>query len=194
MSALHRVLRQRSNGLQPLLSLKGKLDMLEAQLEIRRRLQTSTRAAHEVEADDERVIYVEDQDDDSQNDEEQATSASSRRKRRTTLSGTRQPSNGLGSLADGEESSEAMPTTMNGDMGSSEAGNDESESDSNDLMDDEAEETDDDSADERDDSVDHDDVSTEDDENEDDESELAMPPAKRFAGMSKTSNAPQQWR
>jgi U3 small nucleolar RNA-associated protein 5 len=48
----------------PLLSLKGKLDMLEAQMNLRRTMQSNARAAHADDEDDEEgVIYVEGQDE-----------------------------------------------------------------------------------------------------------------------------------
>ncbi|KAK3056377.1 Small subunit (SSU) processome component [Extremus antarcticus] len=65
LRSLHQVLRERANGLQPLLRLKGKLDMLQAQLELRQRMQAASRAVSVGDdEDDEGVIYVEGQDED----------------------------------------------------------------------------------------------------------------------------------
>ena len=65
LKALSQVIRERANGLQPLLHLKGKLDMLSAQLELRRSMQAASRAAHaEDDEDEEGVVYVEGQDED----------------------------------------------------------------------------------------------------------------------------------
>ena len=83
LSILQRVVRERADGLQPLLRLKGKLDMLAAQLELRkkmkqRRPERGTGADDEDgdddEEDDEGIIYVEgaekaDDDDDDDDDE-----------------------------------------------------------------------------------------------------------------------------
>ena len=64
LTSLHRVVKERANSLQPLLSLKGKLDMLEAQMNLRKSMQVRSRAMNAVdEDDDEGVIYVEGQQD-----------------------------------------------------------------------------------------------------------------------------------
>ena len=64
LRALNQVLRERAQGLQPLLQLKGKLDMLGAQLELRRQtLANSTGAALDDEDDEEGVLYIEGRDD-----------------------------------------------------------------------------------------------------------------------------------
>jgi U3 small nucleolar RNA-associated protein 5 len=59
LGALQRVVRERANGLAPLLALKGKLDMLSAQMELRRL------AGYGDEEDSEEgvVVYVEDEED-----------------------------------------------------------------------------------------------------------------------------------
>ena len=63
LSSLHQVVKDRANSLQPLLSLKGKLDMLEAQMNLRKDMQARARAANALEEDDEDgVIYVEGQE------------------------------------------------------------------------------------------------------------------------------------
>jgi U3 small nucleolar RNA-associated protein 5 len=59
LGSLINVIRERANGLQPLLQLKGKLDMLSAQLELRRSMQ----GARDQNEDDEAVIYVEGEDE-----------------------------------------------------------------------------------------------------------------------------------
>lgn len=65
LRSLSQVLRERASGLQPLLRLKGKLDMLQAQLELRQRLAAESRAANGDDEDDEEgVVYVEGQDED----------------------------------------------------------------------------------------------------------------------------------
>src|SRR5436305_8171617 len=62
LTTLKRVIDDRARGLQPLLSLKGKLDMLEAQMQLRRSMQSSGMGPDE-EDDEEGVIYVEGQED-----------------------------------------------------------------------------------------------------------------------------------
>jgi U3 small nucleolar RNA-associated protein 5 len=62
LGALNRVIRERASGLQPLLTLKGKLDMLTAQLELRKRAADDSRDRRD-DDDDEVVIYVESDDE-----------------------------------------------------------------------------------------------------------------------------------
>ncbi|OQO08586.1 hypothetical protein B0A48_06456 [Cryoendolithus antarcticus] len=66
LKALNQVLRERANGLQSLLQLKGKLDMLGAQLELRRSTLAASAGLKDDEDNDEGVLYIEgrDQDDD----------------------------------------------------------------------------------------------------------------------------------
>jgi U3 small nucleolar RNA-associated protein 5 len=59
LGSLYRVVKERAGALQPLLSLKGKLDMLAAQMELRKRLSATHRGT-----DDGVVIYVEGEEDD----------------------------------------------------------------------------------------------------------------------------------
>lgn len=56
LSALNQVIKQRAQGLQPLLQLKGKLDMLHAQLELRKGRATHTL---DMDADEEAITYRE---------------------------------------------------------------------------------------------------------------------------------------
>ena len=132
LATLNKVLKERANGLQPLLSLKGRLDMLHAQLDFRRRVQRE--AANEEE--DEAVIYVEGEDDYVSSDDD-------------SLEGDAPPSvqnriRGDVDVDDDDESSiDEMPTTMEVDE-ELEEGSEESD----DLLDDEAEETDADTGDE----------------------------------------------
>ncbi|KAF1978019.1 NUC189-domain-containing protein [Bimuria novae-zelandiae CBS 107.79] len=131
-ATLTRVLKERSSGLQPLLSLKGRLDMLQTQLELRRRNQE--RAVGDDM--DEAVIYVEGEEEPSSEEEEEVEDddvAMKESRKRLRLDAN----------DDGESSVDEMPTTMEVD-GASE----EKSEDSEDLIDDEAEETDDDSGEE----------------------------------------------
>jgi U3 small nucleolar RNA-associated protein 5 len=124
LATLNKVLKERASGLQPLLSLKGRLDMLQAQLDLRRRNQR--RAAND--DDEEAVIYVEGEDDYVSSAEGSvdgdAPSGAQKRLRED--------------FEDDDESSvDQMPTTMEVDEDS-----DEGSADSDNLLDDEAEETD----------------------------------------------------
>ncbi|TVY49613.1 U3 small nucleolar RNA-associated protein [Lachnellula occidentalis] len=158
LAELNRVIDERAKGLQSLLSLKGKLDMLEAQIELRRNMQNQRRRTDEDE-EDEGVIYVEGQEIDE-----------------AVAKPQRLAQNGdLEDILAGSEVSEDMPMT-NGVIADSE---DEADSSGQeDLIDAEAEETDDDSADE--DDVDHD------DEDSEEESDEEPPPTKlqRVSGVA----------
>lgn len=68
MSTLYKVMDQRSSSLSSLLLLKGKLDMLEAQLSLRKDIQ---KGGDGMDSEDEdNIIYVEGQDDDSDSEAE----------------------------------------------------------------------------------------------------------------------------
>ncbi|KAF2404918.1 NUC189-domain-containing protein [Trichodelitschia bisporula] len=68
LSGLFRVIKERASGLQPLLTLKGKLDMLSAQLELRRAMES--RALSRYQEEENPVIYVEGEDESSEDEEE----------------------------------------------------------------------------------------------------------------------------
>ncbi|KAI1381312.1 NUC189-domain-containing protein [Hypoxylon crocopeplum] len=63
LSELHRVLEERSRGLNSLLALKGKLDLLEAQMELRRSMQQNR--DFDEDEDEEGVVYVEGEESDA---------------------------------------------------------------------------------------------------------------------------------
>lgn len=161
LAELNKVIDERARGLQSLLSVKGKLDMLEAQIELRRSMQNHRRRLDE-EDKDEDVIYVEGQES---GDEE-----------------TMKPrhNGNIDGDSDGESDiSDEMPMT-NGVIADS--GDEESEED-DELIEDEAEETDEDSGDE--DEVDHDDQDSQGEDEESDDGAQAAPPTK----IQKTSGS-----
>ncbi|KAH8677674.1 Dip2/Utp12 family-domain-containing protein [Xylariales sp. PMI_506] len=59
LSELNRVLEERSRGLTSLLALKGKLDMLEAQMQLRNSMRHNIDSDDEAGDDEEGVVYVE---------------------------------------------------------------------------------------------------------------------------------------
>ncbi len=66
LASLYRVVKERANSLQSLLSLKGKLDMLEAQMNLRKSMQARSRSLNAPdEEQEEGVIYVEGQEQSS---------------------------------------------------------------------------------------------------------------------------------
>jgi U3 small nucleolar RNA-associated protein 5 len=143
LSSLNKVLKERASGLQPLLSLKGRLDMLYAQLELRRNIQKT--AATE-DDDGEAVIYVEGEEEISS---DEAVTEEGRlaidRGSRPDKSNKRKPA-GLQHIEENESSEDdEMPTTVNG-IDHVEESDDESE-DSEVMYDEEAEETENDTGD-----------------------------------------------
>ncbi|OCL07874.1 NUC189-domain-containing protein [Glonium stellatum] len=144
LSNLNKVLKERASGLQPLLSLKGRLDMLYAQLELRRNVQ---KAAAMEDDDGEAVIYVEGEEESSS--DERAT----KNHQRTINTGSKQNKTNQrrpADLQDMEESESSeddeMPTTVNGIDHVEESDINESE-DSEGMYDEEAEETENDTGD-----------------------------------------------
>ncbi|KAL3427150.1 hypothetical protein PVAG01_00659 [Phlyctema vagabunda] len=160
LAELNKVLDERSKSINNLLSLKGKLDMLEAQIDLRKSMQRAQQGLGD-EEDDEDVIYVEGQESD---DEQVAINGIAQKLGR----------NGeLEELSEVEsEDSEDMPM-VDGMVADSE--DEDEDSDEDDLIDDEAIETDAESGDE--DEVDHDDMDSQGDISESDDG-AAAPPTK----------------
>jgi U3 small nucleolar RNA-associated protein 5 len=160
LSTLNKVLKERASGLQPLLSLKGRLDMLQAQLELRRRNQR--RVANDDE--DEAVIYVEGEDDVSSADEDDSEAEDNE------ASGNTRKRIRQDAEDDDESEDDEMPTTMEVDEDEDESEDDEG------LVDDEAEETDEDTGDDMSEPMSDDGL---DDGGEASESEGESKPARR---------------
>jgi U3 small nucleolar RNA-associated protein 5 len=177
LAELNRVIDERARGLQSLLSLKGKLDMLEAQMQLRQHMRQQ-RHDQDDEDDEEGVIYVE--------GEEESDSSASGSSHKKILSNGKSKQANANHLSDAEsEVSDDMPTTTANGIADSEDEASEDEDD-DDLIDDEAEETDDDACDE--DEVDHEDVDDVEEEDESDDAgplREAPPPAKmqRVGGL-----------
>ena len=188
LASLHRVVRDRANSLQPLLSLKGKLDMLEAQMNLRKSMQARSRTTNPFEEDDEEgVIYVEGQEESDDEDErEHGDDAMDSQPAKPGAQGQESieadESNAEGDTAsddEDEESENEMPTTINGIVTESEG----SESDEEGMFDEEASSTDHESRDEdSEDEVDHESIDTENSSDAD-----TSPPPKRPA-KAKLSN------
>lgn len=162
LSGLQNVLSERAKGLSSLLALKGKLDLLEGQMDLRRNMQRRSGLSQQIEdeEDDEHLIWVEGETD-GVGERDLANGIGSRRKRAVDDD-------------DSEDDEDDVPA-MNGFVGDS----DDEEEDSEDEDDSDAAEE---SLDE--DEVDHDDV----DESmgEDEESDVeAAPPSK----MQKTTKS-----
>ena len=188
LASLHRVVKDRANSLQPLLSLKGKLDMLEAQMNLRKSMQARSKTANTFEEDDEEgVIYVEGQEEsDSEDEDEQGDDAMGSQPAKPGAkaqeSAEADDSDAGGDTAsedDDEESEDEMPTTTNGIIAES----DDSENDEEGMFDEEASSTDHESRDEdSEDEVDHESIDRENSSDAD-----TSPPPKRPA-KAKLSN------
>ena len=178
LSSLHRVVGERANSLPSLLSLKGKLDMLEAQMNFRKAMQARSRVNMLDEDDDEGVIYVEGQEDSESEDETANDSASNQSVNRDIAkTSLQEEESGLeeSNEESGEDDEDEKPVKMNGVIRDSEDA--DSESESRGLVDDEAVSTDRDSGDEGSDEIDYDDIdSLSESSSEPDDA----PPAKRL--------------
>ncbi|KAF2139546.1 uncharacterized protein K452DRAFT_289545 [Aplosporella prunicola CBS 121167] len=138
LGSLNRVIKERASGLQPLLTLKGKLDMLSAQLELRRSMQRT--ATMDDDEDEDGVIYVEGQESESEDEDNGSVANGGAVKRlKAPLDND---------LDDGIESSADEDNAMNFNA---EGEDDDADSDDSDaeggMLDDEADETDNDSGD-----------------------------------------------
>ncbi len=155
LTELRRVVDDRANSLQALLKLKGKLDMLEAQTNLRKSMQARSRLANAVDEDDEEgVIYVEGQEESDSEDEDMKSSLPAKPKGEAVEAPDNEHTDHSESEASDDDEDE-MPTTTNGIIADSEA--ESSGSEQSGFLDDEASSTDQDSADEAsDDDINHD--------------------------------------
>jgi len=152
LHTLYNVVKQRAAGLQPLLSLKGKLDMLEAQMRLRQNMQDRIRPGTARNQDEAGVVYVEGEEDEADvaeelNDEDEEESddsdideiaqiapAIANRTNKRQLA-----AESIDSSSDDDE--DEMPNTLpNVDVTDDEGSSDND--DEEDLIDDEAEESD----------------------------------------------------
>lgn len=186
LASLHRVVKDRANSLQSLLMLKGKMDMLEAQMNLRKSMQSRSRAANALEEDDEEgIIYVEGQDESASEEEEQNDGVAPEVRPlqdRSKLPASASSDEGSSDASsEEEESSDEKPNTANGIIADSEG--EGSDGEDEDLLDEEASSTDHDSVDEGSgDNVDHESVDSVDSSDAD-----ASPPPQR-SSRTKLSN------
>ena len=165
LASLYRVVKERANSLQPLLSLKGKLDMLEAQMNFRRSMQKRFQENERTTKDDEEAVtYIEGQEESTSEDESSDTDDVGKLKLpQKTRNSSIGEANGASSESD--EDLEDMPT--NSMKGLSESEDEESDENSNAPIDQEASEKDNDSGDEgTEDEIDYDDNDSVEDEDE----------------------------
>ncbi|RKF58163.1 U3 small nucleolar RNA-associated protein 5 [Golovinomyces cichoracearum] len=162
---LTKVIDERSRGLQSVLQLKGKLDMLEAQIELRRGMQDYQRRQEEEE--DDSIIYVEGQEEEVGEKKELIKNSV-----KITTDGE----------SDFSELSDDIPT-MNGIIAESEDEEEYSSFDEN-LIDDEAEDADSDMTDEEDDDQ-HDDQSSEDGEDNNEAPPFKVAKSREYCSKKK---------
>lgn len=170
LTSLYRVVKERANSLPSLLSLKGKLDMLEAQMNLRKSMQRRFGGNDpENEDDEEAVIYVEGQEESSSQDDsddqiDSIEPSQHKDKRRS------RPKSGADDVSSGsDEYMDDMPTTMD----DPEDGSDDDASEP--LIDEEASETGNEASEEE---VDFDDVDSM-DEDDDEGLETERSPKKQ---------------
>lgn len=133
LKAVYQVVRERASGLQPLLHLKGKLDLLSAQLESRRSLQAEAQQmSMEVLDDPNGVLYIEGEEEDSADSDEEADMA---------------PQSARSQKRQGKADS-GLPNGVSHDE-EEDTSDDEEDDEANDLLDVEAEEGSDDEDEER---------------------------------------------
>lgn len=188
LASLYRVVKERANSLQPLLSLKGKLDMLEAQMNLRTSMQAQAQSRSAPEEEEEGVIYVEGQEEPSSEAEETDWSDGSPGKKSDSDElGSDEDSDGddpEGEDEEDDEEGDEMPTTEPTTANGIDVDSDASDSDEDDdLIDDEASSTDQDSGDDASDLLDDDSIDSTISSAEEDSS----PPRKRVS-MGKLSN------
>ncbi|KAI4220768.1 MAG: hypothetical protein L6R36_007386 [Xanthoria steineri] len=186
MAVLHRVITERARSLPLLLSLKGKLDMLEAQMNLRASIKARSHDSKLAgQQDVENVIYVEGQ---RESDSEDSAAEDMEMAQAELNVGLDKVGGRIGServSESGDEDDEEMPTATNGVAAESDGEGSESGSESG-LFDDEAESTERDSDDEISiDEVDHEDVDSMESEASSEGEEA--PPPKRPA-TTKLSN------
>ena len=176
LRSLHKVVRERARGLGELLQLKGKLDMLDAQMRLRQAVMSQGRNKRKRgsrnegededededvdEEDDERIVYVEGQeeeeeDDDEDEDEDAASESGS------------ESGSGSGSISDDVDDDEELPNGIAAleEEVDLDAEDDEDDEDKANLLDMEASESEGEASDGdgamADQDIDHDDVDTE---------------------------------
>lgn len=161
LASLYRVVQERANSLQLLLSLKGKLDMLEAQMTLRKSMQAQARSRFASnEENEEGVIYVEGQEEPSSGAEASDRGHGSPSKRSDSDElGSDEYSDGENEEddEDDDDDDDEMPTTEPKTANGINVDSDASDSDEDDnLIDEEASSTDQDSVDDASDLLDDD--------------------------------------
>jgi U3 small nucleolar RNA-associated protein 5 len=173
LRALNQVLRERAQGLQPLLQLKGKLDMLGAQLELRRQTLATSARAQDDEDDEAGVLYIEGRDDDDEGSEAELAALERPSKRKNQAQGEE-----YHTASDSDESDDEALNGVAGNEGSVSAEDEDDEDAQNGMFDLEAEVSgsdDDEEGSEDDASEGSEDEDVEDDKGDESEVEVKQP-------------------
>ncbi|KAG6008466.1 hypothetical protein E4U21_004488 [Claviceps maximensis] len=178
LNGLQKVLAERAKGLNSLLALKGKLDLLECQMDLRRKMQCTSGLLRQGESsdedEDEDVIWVEGESDPVSRKELNGY-ATSRKRRRNGKNSNHADDHDDDSEEDDEEEDGVHVANMTGDSEDDEEDSDPQEEDDSDAAEESLDENE----------VDHDDVDESLGEDEESEVETAAPPTK----MRKVSKA-----
>ncbi|KAG5975875.1 hypothetical protein E4U58_006867 [Claviceps cyperi] len=171
LNGLQKVLAERAKGLNSLLALKGKLDLLESQMDLRRKMQRSSGLLRQGEAsdgdedEDDDIIWVEGEEDTASRKDTNGYTAKSKRRRNQKIS--KHDDDGSEEDDDDEEEEVHLPNAI-GDSQDEEEDSDPQEEDDSDAADEPLDENE----------VDHDDVDESLGEDEESEVEAAAPPSK----------------
>ncbi|KAG5928357.1 hypothetical protein E4U42_000803 [Claviceps africana] len=178
LNSLQKVLAERAKGLNSLLALKGKLDLLQSQMDLRRRMQCTSGLLRQGESsdydEDEDVIWVEGETDPVSRKDVNGY-ASGRKKARSDKKSNHADDNEDDQEEEEEEDEGAHMPNTNGDSQDEEEEEDPQEEDDSDAAEESLDENE----------VDHDDVDESLGEDEESEVEAAAPPSK----MQKVSKA-----
>lgn len=180
LRALNQVLRERAQGLQPLLQLKGKLDMLGAQLDLRRQTLATSARSHDDEDDEAGVLYIEGRDDDDEGSEAELA-ALERPSKRASKGQSHGEEYHTASESDESDDEAGAANGFAAHEGSMSAEEEDEEDAQNGMLDLEAEESDDDDGEEGSEEDDASEASEDDnveDEEDDDGSEIEVKAAK----------------
>ncbi|KAJ9619161.1 Small subunit (SSU) processome component [Taxawa tesnikishii (nom. ined.)] len=161
LKSLSQVIRERANGLQPLMALKGKLDMLSAQIELRKSIQESRAGPYDTDEDEPGVIYVEGQNYESTDEEADEDIVAAPSKHKSGKRGTKDLVPEVEESSDDEDDDIPMANGVSAHTNDDTSEGEEEEAEEG-MFDDEAEETSDDEGE---------DTSEADDTDEDEEAE-----------------------
>ncbi|KAG6119317.1 hypothetical protein E4U14_005522 [Claviceps sp. LM454 group G7] len=172
LNGLQKVLAERAKGLNSLLALKGKLDLLESQMDLRRKMQRSSGLLRQGEAsdedededDDDDIIWVEGETDTASRKDTNGYAAKPKRRRNQKIS---KHDDDDSEEDDDEEEEVHLPNAI-GDSQDEEEDSDPQEEDDSDAAEEPLDENE----------VDHDDVDESLGEDEESEVEAAAPPSK----------------